>query len=188
MLLGTFVFHSRVWAEDELKEQQQQSLLLVNAVNAHGDGVDGDEDGLTILHGTQQPLGMIAALRKQLKSICMHEWIAQQNTNNSINNIQHDNSSISSSSDPNEETNTNTNTSTHLCMKIKADKVIGNASSATSTLAAAVVDATNLNSVNSLTPRSTLTPPNAASTPSAPSQISQSNLSESSQIDNSTSN
>ena len=103
MLLGTYVFHSRVWAEEELEEQ---SLMVI----ANGG------DGVSMLHGTPpnatQPIGMVAGLRKQLKGICMHEWIAQYNTTN--NNIDHD-----TTNNNNNKPKEDNNTGTHLCMKLK---------------------------------------------------------------------
>ena len=78
---------------------------------------NGDDalDDQSVLHGTplntNQPVGVIAALRKQLRAICMHEWIAQYNTNNTTtdnNNNNHDT-----------KTKEDTSTGTHLCMKLK---------------------------------------------------------------------
>ena len=103
VLLGTFVFHSRVWAEEKI---EQQSLMVLT------NGEDTLDDQ-SVLHGTplnaSQPVGVIAALRKQLRAICMHEWIAQYNTTTSTdNNNNNDN-----------KAKEDTNTGTHLCMKLK---------------------------------------------------------------------
>ena len=171
-----------------------------------------------------QPMGMIAAFRKQMKGVCVHEWIAQYNNyNNTNNNITNNNQNIDnddddSSNSPIHKPKEDVTTGTHLCMKLKvikststttfviynryfntitnlhtgiiylvvctriqADKVIENASSATSTLAAAVADATTMNTVNSLSPTHTSTVSQTAC--QSASQISQSNLTDSSQID-----
>ena len=102
VLLGTFVFHSRVWSEEEL---EQRSLLLI---------ANGNEEI------SMQPMGMIAAFRKRMKGVCVHEWIAQYNNyNNNNQNIDNDDDSSNSPiNKPKEETTTGT----HLCMKLKVIK------------------------------------------------------------------
>ena len=174
-----------------------------------------------------QPMGMIAAFRKRMKGVCVHEWIAQYNNyNNTNNNITNNNQNIDnddddSSNSPIHKPKEDVTTGTHLCMKLKvikststttfviynryfnintnlntciiylfvctriqADKVIENASSATSTLAAAVADATTMNTFNSLSPTHTPTVSQSVSKSASQSvsQISQSNLTDSSQI------
>jgi protoheme IX farnesyltransferase len=72
-------------------------------------------------------LGMLAGARQRLRGICVHEMIAAHNSNQS--------SSSSSSTGAKEEGD-----STDLCVKLKAGKVLGNATSATSKIVTAAVE------------------------------------------------
>lgn len=71
---------------------------------------------------SMQPMGMIAAFRKQMKGVCVHEWIAQYNNYNTINNnhiIDDDNSNDEINKPKDDVVAT---TGTHLCMKLKVTK------------------------------------------------------------------
>ena len=104
VLLGTFVFHSRIWSEEEL---EQRALIVI---------ANGDEEL------SMQPMGMITALRKQLKRVCVHEWIAQYNNNTNNNNNINSNINDDDSNSPINKPKEDTTTGTHLCMKLKVTK------------------------------------------------------------------